>query len=542
MKFRGFVDYNLLTPEEMDDLLFSPFHQALGRQEFERIQKQLLFYDYYEGKQHIDPETGQLVKAWELNRPPGLDYDPTRYSTNYFKAFIQRKARWQMGGKHNVVVNPKQIDTVEETVKPDYTPSPAQEKENKRAADYEALLKQLWKENKMREKLLQAARDRLIAGNVACKILFNAKTGKIHWIFRPATEVIPVYSDDDFEELIAVHFVQPRVMEDGAVIYRKQTFSIEDDGACYLHEAEYDEALNLIRTITEKASMGIDFIPVVMFPVKELSAEDGVNKEAEDLKELNDILNQLNEDAIDSLKFEMFSMTALIGVPEGTSNKMQIAPGAVLEINGGFNGQSVDIKKVEGGFRWKDAYADTYSRIKGAMHEITHIPQVVPQELNFGGLNGEALHVLFHSIIQETEEHWLVWQERLQELHEKTIRYLQARLNSHVFGYDKQVVCDIGDNYDSEIKFVLPLPENRKELVELLALETVSGFESITGAMQRLGVENVYVKKQEIANEKKANMEMFSPYGAQSGDNEPQDEQQAQGDKPNADEGATNTY
>lgn len=511
---KGFLtDYNILTPSELDELIFNPYKQALGYSEWERIQRQIKYYQYYEGKQHIDPATGTLVRAEDLERPVGLDYDPTRYATNYFKAFVQRKSRWQMGGTHAPIVKPKQLDATDKVVEDGYKPTPAQVTENERAKGYEKLLVKLWKENKMREKLLQASRDRLIAGNVGAKIMFNPATGKIHWVFRPSTEIIPVYSDDDFEELIAVHFVQEREDDEGKLIYWKQSFSLEN-GVCYLEEALYDESLNVIKAITPKASMGIDFLPYVEFPVQDLSGEGSSNHEAQDLKVQNDILNQMNEDAIDSLKFEMFSMTALIGVQEGTANKMQIAPGSVLEISGGVDGSNADIKKIEGGFRWKDAYKDTYARVKGAMHEITHLPQIVPQELNFGGLNGDALHVLFHSVIQETEEHWLVWQDRLQELHEKTIKYLQARTSNGKFAYDKAVVNGIGEDYDNEIKFILPLPENRKELVELLSLETLSGFESTVGAMQRLGVEDAHTKKTEIGNEKKANMQIMDVYGA----------------------------
>lgn len=517
MKFKGFADYNILAPHDMDTLLFNPYAQALGHQTWERMQRQIMFYKYYEGKQHIDPQTGQLVKAWELNRPDGLDYDPTRYATNYFKAFVQRKSRWQMGGTHGITVKPKQIDKVEDTVEEGYEPSPAQVREDKRAEDYNKLLYQLWRQNKMREKLLQASRDRLIAGNVGCKIMFNNRTGKIHWVFRPYTEIIPVYSEDDFEDLIAVHFIQERESDSGEIEYFKQTFSLEEDGYCYIEEGIYNANLHLIKTITPKASMGFDFLPYVEFPVQDLSGVSSTNTEAEDLKEQNDILNQLNEDAIDSLKFEMFSMTALIGAPEGTANKMRIAPASVLEVSGGMNGESVDIKKVEGGFRWKDAYGDTYSRIKNAMHEVTHLPNIVPQELNFGGLNNEALQVMFQEIIQETNEHWLVWQDRLQELHEKTIRYLQARTDRPKFAYDKQVVNAIGEDYENELNFVLPLPENRAELVDLLAIETGSGFESVTGAMERLGVENPKIKKREITKEKQDNMQAVSPYGADSG-------------------------
>src|SRR5699024_3891030 len=145
------------------------------------------------GKQHRD-DFGNLVKASELERPPGIDYDPTRYATNYFKAIVDRKARWQMGGRHGIAVPRRQIDPLDEVLSEGYTPSEAQRIENVRAEDYERLLYQLWDENRMREKLVQAARDRLIANRVVCKIVFNNRTGKLRWVFRPDYEYIPIYT------------------------------------------------------------------------------------------------------------------------------------------------------------------------------------------------------------------------------------------------------------------------------------------------------------------------------------------------------------
>src|SRR5690606_1040595 len=121
-----------------------------------------------------------------------------------------RKARWQMGGSHGISVPRKQIDDVKAAQSDDYKPSKAQEAENKRAEDYERLLYRLWDENKMRARLIQAARDRLIADRVVCKIVFNQRTGKMRWIWRPDSEFIPIYSDDDFEDLIGAHFVNKR--------------------------------------------------------------------------------------------------------------------------------------------------------------------------------------------------------------------------------------------------------------------------------------------------------------------------------------------
>ena len=498
----------------MDDLLFSPFQQALGKETRERMRVQLENYDYYQGRQHVDSRTGQLVKASELERPPGLEYDPTRYATNYFKAIVDRKARWQMGGKHGISVPRRQIDDLEMTFAEDYEPSGAQKAENKRAEDYERLLYRLWNENKMRAQLLQAARDRLIADRVVCKIVYNQRTGKMRWIFRPDYEFIPVFSDDDFNDLIGGYFVKGRKWDvKGEEIDAVQIQSYRlDNGVCMFEDAIYrEDDLTRLATVTKRAPMGLDFIPVVMFSVNELLAETLGDSEISSLREQNDVLNQMNEDAIDSLKFEMFSMTAVINAPPGTAANMQIAPGAVVEAMGDGE-RTPDIKKVEGGFRWKEAFKDQYMRVKAAMHEISGLPQVVPQELNFGGLNGEALQILFHDIITDTEEHWLSWQYALTELHEKTIRYLQARLDAPTFAYDKQVVRAIGTNYESEMRFVLPLPDNRKELVELLTLETAAGFESQKGAIERLGVENVQAKKQEIEGERSRQRAVSDPY------------------------------
>src|SRR5699024_8666166 len=126
-----------MSPEDMDELLFSGFDQALGEDTRERLRQQYENYEYYDGKQHQD-ENGNLVEAKDLEKPVDLDYMPTRYATNYFKAVIDRKARWQMSGDHAIHVPRKQIDNEVDTVKEDYVPSSEQQKENERADNYEA--------------------------------------------------------------------------------------------------------------------------------------------------------------------------------------------------------------------------------------------------------------------------------------------------------------------------------------------------------------------------------------------------------------------
>src|SRR5690625_1920202 len=76
------------------------------------------------------------------------------------------------------------------------------------------------------------------------------------------------------------------------------------------------------------------------------------------------------------------------------------------------------------------------------------------------------------------------------------------RNNRPSFSYDRDVVKAIGDDYANDIRFQLPLPDNSRELVELLDLEVAAGFESNKGAMERLGVETVQAKLEEIESER----------------------------------------
>ena len=495
------ADFNIMNPESLDTLLFNPFQQAIGETEHQRLQTQYRNYLYYDGYQHKGA-SDELVKAEDVPRPPGLDYDPTRFVSNYARLLVSKKAKWQMSGAQGIDVITRRLG--EET-------SDAQQAEYARAEALESIITQLRRENNAKSRLIQAARDRLIAGRVAVKVLFNPTNGRLKWVWHPDTETFPVYSEDDFEDLIACHFVKEKTIDD-VLYYQKQTFEMIG-GECFLSEGLYDADLKLKRTITPKASMGITFLPVVLVPIEDLAGEAAMSKEFDDIRTLSAILNQMNEDAIDSLKFEMFGLTAVINAPAGTAAKMEIAPGAVVEVLGSGDA-TPDIKKVEGGFRWNEAHKTVIERTKATMYELTSLPQSAIGDLNFGGMNNDAMRIVFHDIIQDTEEHWLTWGPKLVELHEKSIRYLQARsATAKTFAYDKAALALIGDNYEHEIKFSLPLPDNRADLIELLSLEMASGLESQAGALSRAGVENTAAKREEIAQDVKRAQVSQDPYG-----------------------------
>src|SRR5699024_11640366 len=97
-----------------------------------------------------------------------------------------------------------------------------------------------------------------------------------------------------------------------------QRYMLEDNGYCSFEDAIYEEGtLDKLEQVTEKGSLGLDFIPVQIFPVNELIEESHGNSEIDDLRTLHNITNQLNEHAPDSLEFEMFPITAGLNAPHG---------------------------------------------------------------------------------------------------------------------------------------------------------------------------------------------------------------------------------
>lgn len=492
-------DYNILTPDTVDKLLERPIETALGKREIERINNIQANYDYYNGKQDID-EFGKYIYPADDESWDGKDYKPSKYYTNYFKAFIKRKSRWQMAGNHGINVVP----VSDEKTDVDF------------AKDVEKILYRLWKDNDMDSTKMQLARERLIAGSIACKLVYNDRTGRMHWIWHKATEVFPVYSKDGFNELIGCDIIIPQEDDDDPdkTQYVRQSFRLDPDMdyECWFDEVVFREDLTVKRTITAKTYLGFDFVPVVTFDIHSLATESSHFEDVEDMKVLTRLLNGMMEDASDSLKFEMFGMTVIKNADLTADTDLQIAPGALLKINSSAN-HAADVETIETTFQWKETFKDQYNRIKSALHELNGIPQITPTELNFGGMNDRALQVLYQEIIQETQEQWLMWNRDFGELFLKSLLYLQKRTTTKNFRYDIETINKVTDDLETEMNFVLPLPDDRADMVDLIIKEIEGGLESHKHGMQRLGVKSPEDKITEIEDERLRAMQMSDPYG-----------------------------
>src|SRR5699024_6495324 len=206
-----------------------------------------------------------------------------------------------------------------------------------------------------------------------------------------------------------------------------------------------------------------------------------------------------------------FAMTVVKNADMREDTNLDIAPGAMLKINAGNSSHPADVETVETTFQWKESFKDQYNRLKSALHELAGLPQITPAELNFGGMNDRALQVLYQEIIQETQEQWLIWDKDFGELFQKSFGYLKARTTRPKFRYDSELINRV-EEFETEMQFVLPLPDDRNDNVDLIIKEIEGGLESRKHGMQRLGVKAPEDKIDEIYEELKRNKEELDIY------------------------------
>lgn len=474
---------------------------ALGEKEFQRIADELKLYERYYG----------IRDVWSESEPPtDIDYTPTSLSINYLRKMIDTIAAWQFEREPKVGAPPTIIDDPVLTQTLNAEPSDGQQAENRHAKAKEALLTKVWRDNRMHEKLLAAAKDRAISKTgVFARLHYDRRRGGIRVLFHPSTEVIPVYNEWDIDQLDEVHFTA-YLDEDQTKLWKLSYYLVwQGDGEtdagyyeCEIEEAIYDEELNVIEERVERSPMGLDFIPAVHIPTDKLTGVSEGTSELEKMIEVADEINKKLSDYSDALRFEMFAITLLKNVDEDPKNPLRVSPSAVWNLGDGDKEVGEPhAERLESGFRFKEAIETYLDRMYKALHELSEVPVVNTSELKTGGINEVAMQLMFSSIISKTQRSWVIWQSRLQTLNEYILRYMQARQDHVNFKYDVDLLAEVGDEYSNEITFNLPLPKDQVALVEQLSTEIASNLESIKGAIRRSGKENAEAKLLEILSE-----------------------------------------
>lgn len=453
----------------------------------------------------------------DYRKPDDLDYEPSQLTMNYPRKLIDTIAAWQFEKEPKVTVPPDIIDDPAAMMRPGYVQSSEQQLENSRAKAKERLLTWVWDDNRMHEKLLAAAKDRAISKTgVYARLHYDKRRGGLRVLWHPSTEVIAVHNEWDVDELEEVHFVAYLDAEKTR-LWKLSYYLVWDEDAdaydCQLEEAVYDQGLAVLESRVERKSMGLDFIPVVHVPTEKLTGELEGHSELEKLSSISDEIDRKLSDYSDALRFEMFAITLLTNVEEDPKNPLRVSPSAKWNLGDGDKEiGNPDAKKLESGFKFKEAIEGYLDRMYEALHEISEVPIVNTGDMKTGGINEMALKLLFSAIISKTQRSWVVWQSRLQTLNEYMLRYMKARQDHPKFKYDKAMLSLVDEYYDSEIVFGLPLPQDQAALISQLGEEIATQIESIKGAITRSGKENAEAKLMEIIQERNLMRQQQDPY------------------------------
>ncbi|PWG68590.1 hypothetical protein DEM28_23640, partial [Enterobacter mori] len=142
----------------------------------------------------------------------------------------------------------------------------------------------------------------------------------------------------------------------------------------------------------ERKSMGLDFIPVVHVPTDKLTGHSVGFSELEKLIDTADEIDRKLSDYSDALRFEMFAITLLSNVDYDPKKPFQVAPGATWDLGeSSQEGGAPDAKKLESGFKFKEAIEAYLDRMKKHLYEISEVPIVNTADMNTGGINDMAL-------------------------------------------------------------------------------------------------------------------------------------------------------
>ncbi|GGF88401.1 phage portal protein [Paenibacillus abyssi] len=509
----------MFRTDHINSLIFSVDQAQMGSRETERIQREIRLYKRYDGTYNV----------WtEYTKPADIDYEPATLTIGYPRKLIDTLAAWQFEKEPKVTVPPDVIDDPAAMLAPGYTVSTEQAAENTRAKAKERLLTWVWDDNRMHEKLLAAAKDRLITeSGVYARLHYDKRRGDIRVFFHPSIEVIAIHDPWDIDRLTEVHFIA-YLDEDMTQLWKLSYYLVwrgdEDTGTydCEIEEGVYgvyesdDKAGSYVRLDEERvarSSMGLDFIPVVHVPADGLTGQIRGYSELERMITISDEIDRKLSDYSDALRFEMFAITLLMNVEEDPKAPLKVAPSAKWNLGSAAaeEGQP-DAKRMESGFKFKEAIESYLDRMYAALHEISEVPIVNTAEMKTGGVNDMAIQLLFSSIISKTQRSWITWQSRLQTLNEYVLRYMQARAEHPRFKYDKALVAQMDGEYYSEIIFGLPLPQDQAALISQLSEEIAMNIESIRGAITRSGKENAEAKFLEILAERNMLRAQQDPY------------------------------
>lgn len=456
------------------------------------------------------------------------DLDSPQVTFNYCRAFINKFVAFEFG-KGFSIKTCEELDSVPITkgdtevevsidsndngfVEPVEVHDPKEEVKvhEKTQQDF---LTQVWSDNDGNELLVEMGQTKSITGEAWVKTQFESPEdlndpfeeypkGRIRLSVVPTQYVFPQFNDHDKDKLESLLIMYPirREEEIGMLFKRNRETTImykefwtNDEIILYHEDSEIDRMENPYGFIP--------FVQIKNFPIAGRTRGVG---DLDDIIPLNVELNTKQSDVSEVIDYHSAPITLVYGAKIGNLEK-----GANKVWGGLPKDAKVENLSLQGDLIASTNYIQT---VKTAMCEIAGIPETVLGGAKaISNTSGVALQYMNLPLIERTRVKRQCSQKGIQQVN-KMILFIGLAEGL----IEKPEDISMKDFVFNEVELPDTLPKD--ELIELQRIreEMGLGLECRRGALERMGVENIPKKLEEIDKERLQYPEVYNPKAVQA--------------------------
>ena len=392
------------------------------------------------------------------------DYVPARLRYKMAATLVNKEARFLFAEQPDITVEQK--GDLEEFTE-----------ESKRALTImNELVKTILDKNNFQDILIKGARDCFIGKRVACLINFNEQDG-VTLTFLPSTQFL--YEVRPTNHRVLESFVCFTVMKESRtnsvkrIFKKKYTLESTDNGEkVFLEEEIYDGAARLIKMVTPKSEIKLDFIPAVIFINDGLSEELKGESEIESLMDFEEWYSKLGNADADAERKSMNPTKYLVDMANNSTKNLSTAAGALWDLGSDQNleNPNVLVGLLEPKMSYSEALKTTLDRIKTTGYEQVDMPNITNESLSGVITSGKALKAIYWPLIVRCKEKMKMWGPNLQLMVEMIIKGAMIYPNT-IKKYTSETLIPV--EYVVEVVQNTPLPEdeNEEKTIDLAEVE-----------------------------------------------------------------------
>lgn len=404
-----------------------------------------------------------LNQHWKENNDRLLSF-------NYCRAFIDKVNRF-LAGKNGFETNIE-----------DYYGEDIPEDIEK---NFEALINYNWSKNNKGLKVTTILQMGGITGDAYIFLSVNKDKKYVEYKVLDTRTVVPIFKDGDKINLIAIRVIEQLNFNEKAYVVKVTEYD-KDKQTTYFTKST-DANADKYEFKEEKHDFGeLPVVHIRNFPIGDYFHG---HSDIADIVKINKIYNEMSEELKAIVDYYSKPVTVITGAQVGNLRR------GIGEIWSGLpQGASVQNLSLNEDLSSSSAFLGV---LKGAMHDISHVPENVLGKTQFvSNTSAAALQILYHPLIEAADTKWLMYGEGIEKINEMTVKMYNKYLSDFPLATKLKNV-DM-TRYVAKPMFKYGLPSDRLIMLQEAVLELNAGIGSKKEIMDRLGKKNIPKINEEI--------------------------------------------